>query len=293
MTLHPKRFPTSTSTGNKTGAPALVQKPEGTLGLPKATVDGDPQRTAITAAPPSPTLPQGFGPAQTVFQPQTTISTASLGPGGPTGFPQFPNFPIPDGTTPTGTDFELDLNRDRDDRLKRKEDILNPPEEEPNQPPPQGSPIEDFIEYWLANPSSLTPDIVEALKKSFADQQAIEGAELRGEISQDAARRGVFFSTIPTGNLESLGNREGVERRAFGADLDIQAVQMRDAAFKNAVQAAFGFEKLSQQSDQFKEAMAFDLLKWEESNDQFSREDLRRMLPDVDWDKAFRDYDAN
>lgn len=98
-----------------------------------------------------------------------------------------------------------------------------------------------LLERRLGNPTAFGGREIEALRSAMdaGDDQWLN--QRFGELDVDAARRGVFSSTIPTrGRGEALG-QVGAARKMANAQLLAQAAMARDQGLSGAVQDAMGF----------------------------------------------------
>jgi len=112
------------------------------------------------------------------------------------------------------------------------------------------------IERGLGTPSAFGSEQIDALRSSLRDdlgaqfQEGVEGLDI------DAARRGVFHSTVPTAGRARLQGQQDRALASADAGFAAQAAQAQDAGRRDMIGAALNFGQMGQQGQQFQDNLA-------------------------------------
>ena len=116
-----------------------------------------------------------------------------------------------------------------------------------------------LIERRMANPTAFTGEVIQQQRDALGQQRAASRMEGEGRISADAARRGVFQSTIPTMDRLKLESGLAGQEAIADANFATQRAQAIDQGSANAVGEAMSFQN-SANNNQLQQMLALGQL---------------------------------
>lgn len=104
-----------------------------------------------------------------------------------------------------------------------------------------------LIERLLGNPSAFGSPQIQEIRSALAGERERERQQRAAALNADAARRGVFHSTIPAFGLSELEGELASREALADAQLTAQAAQFHQTGQQQAIDNAFRFLGMGQQ----------------------------------------------